>query len=275
MLAIVWVVKYFRPYLFGNKFTLVTDHKPVIWLMNFKEPNSKIVRWRLQLLEYDFEIIYKKGSQNVIADALTRADASFNHNESLPETNFKCPKSENPHNDFNIQLIFKLDAQTSFTTVSPFKHKIRKEYRKPSFDFNETANILKQTLKPHRTSAVFADDHIFNIIERAFAIYFSHSSKFKMIRCLSFLLEISNNTDQNKMILDYHLNNNHRGINETLLHIKREYFFSHMKNKIAQLIRKCETCLKLKYDRQPQKIAFTSIMPEIPSNPLDIVHIDI
>lgn len=60
MLAIIWAVQYFRPYLFCRKFTIVTDHKPLIWLMNFKEPNSKIIRWRLQLLEYDFEIIHKK-----------------------------------------------------------------------------------------------------------------------------------------------------------------------------------------------------------------------
>jgi len=40
--------------------------------MNFKEPNSKLVRWKLQLLEYDYEAVYKKGSQNVVADALSR-----------------------------------------------------------------------------------------------------------------------------------------------------------------------------------------------------------
>lgn len=83
MLAIIWAVKYFRPYIYGVKFTIVTDHKPLIWLMNFKEPNSKIIRWRLQLMEYNFEIIHKKGSQNVIADALSRADPNLNHNETL------------------------------------------------------------------------------------------------------------------------------------------------------------------------------------------------
>jgi len=31
-----------------------------------------LVRWKLQLLEYDCKIIYKKGSQNVVADALSR-----------------------------------------------------------------------------------------------------------------------------------------------------------------------------------------------------------
>lgn len=46
-----------------------------------------------------------------------------------------------------------------------------------------------------------------------------------------------------------------------------------MKNKILQLINQCETCLRLKYDRHPQKISF--LIPQTPEKPLDIIHIDI
>lgn len=142
MLAIIWAVQYFRPYLFGRKFTIVTDHKPLIWLMNFKEPNSKIIRWRLQLLEYDFEIIHKKGCQNVIADALSRADVNLNHNETVPEPAPNLPKSDKPLNDFNVQLILQISPDNKHLTVTPFKQKIRRENYKPLFDFNYTqANI--------------------------------------------------------------------------------------------------------------------------------------
>jgi len=94
MLAIIWAVQYYRPYLFGTKFTIVTDHKPLTWLMNFKQPNSKVIRWRLQLLEYDFEVVYKNGSQNVIADALSRSNANLNHNEIVPNSPYECPVSD-------------------------------------------------------------------------------------------------------------------------------------------------------------------------------------
>lgn len=74
LLAIVWATKYFRPYLFGRKFTIMTDHKPLQWLFNLKEPNSRLVRWRLKLEEYDYKILYKKGKHNTNADALSRIE---------------------------------------------------------------------------------------------------------------------------------------------------------------------------------------------------------
>jgi hypothetical protein len=64
----------FRPYLFGNKFTIVTDHKPLQWLFNLKEPSSRLVRWRLKLEEFNYNIVYKKGKQNTNADALSRIE---------------------------------------------------------------------------------------------------------------------------------------------------------------------------------------------------------
>lgn len=72
LLAVIWAVKHFRPYLYGNKFIIYTDHRPLAWLYSLKEPNSKLTRWRLRLEEYDFEIRYKKGPQNTNADALSR-----------------------------------------------------------------------------------------------------------------------------------------------------------------------------------------------------------
>lgn len=41
-----------------------------------------LVRWKLQLLEYDCEVIYKKGSQNVLADTLSRIVIDLNTNET-------------------------------------------------------------------------------------------------------------------------------------------------------------------------------------------------
>ena len=69
---LLWAAKYFKPYLYGKKFTIYTDHRPLQWLFSVKEPNPKLVRWRLKLEEYDYHIVYKKGKFNTNADALSR-----------------------------------------------------------------------------------------------------------------------------------------------------------------------------------------------------------
>lgn len=44
---IVWAVKYFRPYLYGQKFKIITDHRPLTYLFNIKGVSSQLMRWRL------------------------------------------------------------------------------------------------------------------------------------------------------------------------------------------------------------------------------------
>ena len=64
LLTIVCATKYFRLYLYGRHFKIVTDHKPLTWIMNVKDPASRLLRWGIHLEEFDYEIIHKRGSQN-------------------------------------------------------------------------------------------------------------------------------------------------------------------------------------------------------------------
>lgn len=70
--AIHWAINYFRPYVYGRKFTIRTDHRPLIYLFSLKNPSSKLTRMRWDLEEYNFEVEYIKGKSNVLSDALSR-----------------------------------------------------------------------------------------------------------------------------------------------------------------------------------------------------------
>ena len=71
-LAIVWSCERLRQYLIGRKFTLVTDHQPLRAIYSpSSRPSARIERWVLRLQEFDFDIRYVPGKQN-IADALSR-----------------------------------------------------------------------------------------------------------------------------------------------------------------------------------------------------------
>lgn len=112
LLAIVWATKYFRPYLFGRKFNVICDHKPLQWLFSLKDPNSKLLRWRIKLEEFDYKITYKKGKLNTNADALSRVEIHTKETEEVSNTIDQLisdiqtnPQSQNPEVDQFIQGI--------------------------------------------------------------------------------------------------------------------------------------------------------------------------
>lgn len=72
LLVIVWAVKYFRPYLYGRHFTIITDHRPLTCLFGIKDVSSQLMRWRLQLADCDYDITYSAGSEHSNADCLSR-----------------------------------------------------------------------------------------------------------------------------------------------------------------------------------------------------------
>ena len=72
LLAIMHAVKQFRQYFYGRKFTLVTDHGPLLWLNKLRDPIGRVGRWKILLREYDYDIIHKPGKINMNAGALSR-----------------------------------------------------------------------------------------------------------------------------------------------------------------------------------------------------------
>jgi hypothetical protein len=71
-LAVVHACEQFRPYLYGSKVVIVTDHAPLQWLKNNKDTSSRLIRWSLKLQDLNMEIVYKPGKSHTNADAMSR-----------------------------------------------------------------------------------------------------------------------------------------------------------------------------------------------------------
>ncbi|KAL1123027.1 hypothetical protein AAG570_002115 [Ranatra chinensis] len=56
LLGVVWIVRQFRPYLWGSHFTVKTDHKPLVWANRLKKNSTRVTRWKETLAAYDFNI---------------------------------------------------------------------------------------------------------------------------------------------------------------------------------------------------------------------------
>lgn len=288
LLAIVFGTKYFRPYLFGRKFKIVTDHKPLNWIMSLKEPNSKLVRWRLKLEEFDYTIEHKAGKMNGNADALSRLPVEINLNErSNPSVSDDTahsaesdsldliPISTSTLNKFKFQFIFNLipSGSASIKTDKIFNN-TRKTLKLKNPDEETLVSIMKNHLNPKAVNAINVENtELFLKIQDIYRTHFSRNKAFKIVRCTKIVKDIVDELEQDSIIKNYHTQSNHRGITESYEHLKRTIFFPNLKVKITLNINQCDICQTEKYERSPEKIKFE--LTETPKQPLDIVHIDI
>ena len=73
-MAIVKAVKKFRPFLHGARtFDIVTDHRALEFITSDPNKSGRLARWYSALMEYQYNIIHRKGSEMAFVDALSRS----------------------------------------------------------------------------------------------------------------------------------------------------------------------------------------------------------
>jgi hypothetical protein len=88
MLAIFHVVDLWRPYLLGQCFQIKTDHQSLKYFLEQLISSPEQQKWVTKLFGYDYEIIYKKGKDNVVVDALSQ---KYEDEESIFSLSFIVP----------------------------------------------------------------------------------------------------------------------------------------------------------------------------------------
>jgi hypothetical protein len=74
-LAAVEGVRQYHTYLSSQPFQIVTDHITLSYLSKMRlSGNSRLARWALELQPYRYEVVYRKGANNQVADAIFRLE---------------------------------------------------------------------------------------------------------------------------------------------------------------------------------------------------------
>lgn len=73
LLSVLHAIEQFRPYVEGSHFKVITDHSALQWLHKNKDPHGRLARWAMCLQQFDYEVTHRKGKDNIVPDALSRA----------------------------------------------------------------------------------------------------------------------------------------------------------------------------------------------------------
>src|SRR5437588_10485386 len=112
-LAIIDVVHAFDELLAGHHFTIITDHESLTNMRKQKRLGGRQQRWVDFLSRYDFDIIYRKGKTNYLADALSR----LHEGEPTPTDHFlKDPIDNDTESETDTTTSSQYSAMTSSKT---------------------------------------------------------------------------------------------------------------------------------------------------------------
>lgn len=261
MLAIIWSLQKLRNYLYTAKINILTDHQPLTFALSNKNTNSKMKRWKSILEEYDYRLIYKPGSTNVVADALSRYPVTINsltstiHSASEDNNNL-ISSTEGPINAFKNQIFITLCNEINYVIENPFPG-----YQKHIIKIN---NLSEQTLK--EIIQKYFNGTIINGIFCSELIMGALQEVFKNITTI-----ICEET-QKTIIFDEH-QRAHRSHEENKLQILKKYYWPKMAAIIKNEVTKCNTCQVAKYTRHPDKPEY-QIVP-IPTHSAQILQMDL
>lgn len=131
-LAIVEALRYWHHYLHGRKFVIHTDHSSLKWIHNHKSPNTRLMRWSIELSQYDFDIVHVPGDRNTEADDLSRnpvitevnaIEPTIDNENQTPRTNVPADKRT---------YIKQKHRELAHLGAKKMYHHLKKEYNWPT-----------------------------------------------------------------------------------------------------------------------------------------------
>ena len=207
-LRVVLTCRNFHHYLWGSKFTIITDHQPLTSIFKRKTKTPRMNRWILEMREYTYDIQYVKGKHNYVAEELSR-----------PVRVIQCA----PNNYFWLGL-----------TLQEIRDSQREGIR-----WKEMAEYLEEGKLPTKRYPKTTLDQF--VIQDEVLYYVKEKSD----ESLHFCLVVPQNLIW-KAMEHPHVTSGHLGQKKTIRKAEELFYWCNLKVDVCTYVKNCVTCQRFK-----------------------------